>query len=425
MLLLAGSSALVIASESTNLISNGSFESGETTGWTLEVKKDSGAVATRILDSTSGTAKEGKIFHRTQVTAAPSDPASNNWHVQLKDPSYAVRAGYNYHFSMWARGDASHKVQFSIYGKNGTFITCGAPFNITNEWAQYHMVYKSDVEGGDAINFAVVYGFETGSYDIDNVVITEEAADDNMYSNGGFELGDAGWTLNINSSDSGQATMVIKSDSAHSGKNYCRINVTKIPTENWMIQLSDDSWTSELNAEYTFSFWARSDIDYANIQLAINAGSAHNYAYLRGTTYSPGKEWTEYSTTFTITDDSLAGKDAISFNIYCGTALGNFDFDDIKLVKNVVSVKKTVALENRISSQIKVNVLPDQIQCRLNSSENVNKISMFNIQGKAFYMNHTGNVVNGNFNLPRPPSGSWIINVATDHSNISKTIVLP
>lgn len=82
MLLLAGSSALLFASESTNLISNGSFESGETTGWTLEVKKDSGAAATHTLDSTSGTAEDGKNFHRTIVTTAPSDPAANNWHVQ-------------------------------------------------------------------------------------------------------------------------------------------------------------------------------------------------------------------------------------------------------------------------------------------------------------------------------------------------------
>ncbi len=97
---------------------------------------------------------------------------------------------------MWARGDASHKVQFSIYGKTGTYITSGAPFNITTEWAQYHMVHKSDVEGADAINFAVIFGFETGTYDIDNVVITEEASDENLYANGGFELGDADWTLN-------------------------------------------------------------------------------------------------------------------------------------------------------------------------------------------------------------------------------------
>jgi hypothetical protein len=424
MLLLAGSSALLFASESVNLLSNGTFESGDLTGWTLEVKKDSGAAATRSLDSTSGTAKGGKVFHRTVVTAAPSDPASNNWNIQLKDPSYTVKAGYKYHFSMWARGDASHKVQFSIYGKSGSYITSGAPFNITSEWAQYHMVYKSDVAGVDAINFAIIFGFESGTYDIDNVVITEELADENLYANGGFELGDAGWSLSINS-DSGKATMAIKSDSAHSGSNYCRINVTNVPAENWMIQLSDGSWTSEFNAEYTFTFWAKADFEYANVHVAVNAGSAQNYTYIRGSNFSLSNQWTEYTFTFTVTDSTLAGSDAVNFNIYCGTGVGNFDFDDIKLIKSVVSVRKPITTLNRNSSQIKVNVLPDQLQCGINNNVNINKIAIYNIQGKAYYLQKGGNIVNGNFTLPRPPSGSWIISAITDDRNISKTIIVP
>ncbi len=88
-----------------------------------------------------------------------------------------------------------------------------------------------------------------------------------------------------------------------------------------------------------------------------------------------------------------------------------------------MAVKKPATLVNK-SSLLNVAVLPAQLECNLNCDEHINKIGIYNIQGKVYYL-QAGKIVNGIFSLPRPKSGTWIINVATEYSNISKTIVLP
>ena len=55
-------------------------------------------------------------------------------------------------------------------------------------------MFTADKDGAGAHNFALVLGFETGVYDIDNVVVREEAppADGALYINGDFEKGGLG-----------------------------------------------------------------------------------------------------------------------------------------------------------------------------------------------------------------------------------------
>jgi hypothetical protein len=192
-----------------------------------------------------------------------------------------------------------------------------------------------------------------------------------------------------------------------------------------MIQLSDGSWTAELDAEYTFSFWAKSSVEGAGVHVAINAGSARNYAYIAGTTYTLGTEWTEYTYLFTVSSDSLAGKDAVNFNIYCGTAIASFDFDDIKLVKTPVSVKRPFAASNSTASPMHIAVTSDRLQCSMPGAENIGSIAVYNLQGKVFYQRASNGAANSSFSLPRPPGGSWIISMRTGRSTMRRMVVVP
>jgi hypothetical protein len=151
---------------------------------------------------------------------------------------------------MWARADAEHKAQISVYGKDGTYII-SSQIDLTTKWTQYFMFVKSDVDGAAGVNFVFVCGYAIGKYDIDDVVITEEAPGENIYSNGNFEMGSTGWNLDVLDS-SGAAFMTINTDNAQNGSKYCRVNVTKKPTYNWDIMMSDESWVSEMNYKYQF-----------------------------------------------------------------------------------------------------------------------------------------------------------------------------
>jgi hypothetical protein len=238
------------SSKSANLLQKGGdFEKADSkTGWTLDVQSD--AAGTFSLDSTTGTAHGGKTFLHIEVTKVSPDPVANNWHVQLKDPTYTVKKGYTYVMSMWARADAEHKAQISVYGKDGTYII-SSQIDLTTKWTQYFMFVKSDVDGAAGVNFVFVCGYAIGKYDIDDVVITEEAPGENIYSNGNFEMGSTGWNLDVLDS-SGAAFMTINTDNAQNGSKYCRVNVTKKPTYNWDIMMSDESWVSEMNYKYQF-----------------------------------------------------------------------------------------------------------------------------------------------------------------------------
>lgn len=420
-LLVTGISMMLMAGENTNLLTNGDFEGGKVTGWSLEVNTSDGAVATRELDSTSGTAHGGKIFHRVTVTAVSEE---NNWHVQLKDPTYAAKKGYSYHFSMWARCDAENTAQISVYGKDNSYKT-SSTLNLTTEWKQYHMVYVADADGPQAVNFAFVVGYAVGVYDIDDVVITEAPPTGNIYSNGDFEMDGAGWGFYVQG-DSGKAEMTIESEGAQSGSKFCRINVTNKAEEDWQVQLSDGSWTSEMGAEYTFTFSVKSDVE-TSIQVAVNAGASRNYGFITSSSYSLGTEWTEYDFYFMVEEgaDSLVGKDSLNFNFYCGAAVAKIDIDNIKLVKAQTSVKKPLVQSNKASMPFEINLLPSHLQCGLPSGALINKISIHDLQGKVFYNKYIGDMVTGNYNIPRPSSGSWIIKVDADRSKMSRTIVIP
>jgi hypothetical protein len=423
-LAVTGLSVMLMAGEKPNLLTNGDFEGGKTLGWTLEVNESDGAAATRELDSTSGTAHGGKIFHRVTVTAVSSAPEEKNWHVQLKDPTYAAKIGYSYHFSMWARCDAENKAQISVYGKDGSYKT-SSTLNLTTEWKQYHMVYVADADGQQAVNFAFVIGYAVGIYDIDDVVITEDAPTGNIYSNGDFEMDAAGWGFYVQG-DSGKAEMTIESTGAQSGEKFCRINVTNKAEEDWQVQLSDGSWVSEMGAEYTFTFSVKSDVE-TSIQVAVNAGASRNYGYVTSSSYTLGTEWTEYDFYFMVEEgaDSLVGKDSLNFNFYCGAAVAKIDIDNVKLVKAETSVKKPLAQLNKAASHFEVNILPSYLQCGMPSGAIINKISIHDLQGKVFYSKYIRDIVTGNYNVPRPSSGSWIIKVDADRAKMSRSIVIP
>ena len=190
-LLLGGAATMVVAASSPNLLTNGGFESG-VTGWSFAPIGDT-AKATRIIDSISGTAKEGKCFNRITVTAI----SSQNWHLQMKDPTWTAKKNWIYHLSVWARAEAEKNPEISVAGAPGdnTKYRTSSVIALTTEWKQFHQMFISDVEGAGNLNFAFVIGGSLGTYDFDDVIITGDTnSAGTIFPNSGFEAECAGWS---------------------------------------------------------------------------------------------------------------------------------------------------------------------------------------------------------------------------------------
>lgn len=147
----------------------------------------------------------------------------------------------------------------------------------------------------------------------------------NLFSNPGFESGGDWWNLQV---ESGAATANYQSTDAHSGTYAAQINVTQAAANNYQIQLQTPSnWTAELGTTYKISFYAKSNVS-ATIHVAAQHGPDGAYAYKAGSDFALGTTWKLIEFTY-VSDVSGAG--ALRFNIFTGTNVANYSFDDFVL----------------------------------------------------------------------------------------------
>lgn len=413
------STVTVLLAAEENLLSNGGFET-TLTGWTLEQNNDSVAATRDTV--TVDDAKEGNKVLRIKVDSI----ASENWYVQLKDPSWEAVTGNIYTFSMWARSkEDAYQVQISAYGKPDEqygWVASSDLFTLSSEWTQYKLTTISEVSGKGKMNFAVVCGSTTGTFEIDDVVITEEVnTNGNIYANGGFESEESGWSLFLDKDTDGEAAMSFPADGAKTGSKFCKINVTKKPAESWEIQLQDGNWKAELG-EYTFKFWAKAKDDGAQVSAVAQYGSTRSYEIISSSPFELTTEWAEYSFTFSNID--IVGTDSISINIYCGIDMGEYDFDDVSLTLEPVSIRPSSRGPQNKQSIYTFELLGNKLKCTGNSA--INKVMLCDVQGRIFHTHKVNGKAVSSLNLPRPSSGTWIVKIESDNiATQNQKIILP
>lgn len=406
---------------------NSSFETrtdGNPTsyGWKPDIQTNDSVKATGAVDSVTGTAKSGQNFYRITVTSV----SSQNWHIQLKDPTWPAKKGQIYHMRLWARADSTRKAQISVYGNQtdvNTYRTSSG-ITLTKEWKEYHQVFISDAEGAGKINFAFVCGFEPGTYDVDSVTIDESPSNGTMFANGGFEADGAGWSLYVNndSTSKAKATMSIETTGAKEGTKFCRINVTAITpvpkdsaAKDWHIQLQDGAWMADSLVTYTIKLWAKSD-SARKIQIVAQGGSASNYKYYEGAPQTLTTEWAEYEYTY---QSMVTGSDSLNFFIYCGTAVGKYDFDGISLTKDTTtSVHQVLPAVKNLRSGFSVELSPKSLICTSSKVLASNAtVAVYDVSGRHFV---SKTILAGarSMSFPRPPAGTWVVTMMGERSLI-------
>ncbi|NLD99502.1 MAG: hypothetical protein GX640_06470 [Fibrobacter sp.] len=161
----------------------------------------------------------------------------------------------------------------------------------------------------------------------------------NLLTNGSFE-NSTGWSLYVNPEKNADAELSFPTTGAQDGNRFARVTVTAISDLNWHIQLQDPAWTCKKGVEYHLSFYAKADANRA-IQVAVSGDSTSPYTYRSGTELSVGTEWKKFDIYY---KSDVEGSNATSFNFYCGYAIGVYDFDNVIIEENSITLPSTITL---------------------------------------------------------------------------------
>ncbi|WP_448702883.1 endo-1,4-beta-xylanase [Mucilaginibacter sp. AW1-3] len=142
----------------TNLISNGSFESGISTNWFTQVSSTGGAAATFSVDNT--TAQDGAQSLKVVVTT----PGPNSYSIQAVNDAFTGTGGSSYTVSMYIKGAGAVKavMQGTQYDGDNTFTT-------TATWTKYSWTItlnSAETAPQVRLNFTTA-----GTYNIDNITV--------------------------------------------------------------------------------------------------------------------------------------------------------------------------------------------------------------------------------------------------------------
>jgi hypothetical protein len=157
----------------TDLMTNGSFESGLDPTWGHWANATAGAVATFTQDTS--VAADGTASARVDVTNAGE---GIDWHVSLYQSDRAIVAGTVYDLTFQARAAASHPLAVNVQKGVDDWRSYGLwkDFTVDTEWRTYVATFEASETATDArVGFQL--GAQTGTVWIDDVHLVEHPAD--------------------------------------------------------------------------------------------------------------------------------------------------------------------------------------------------------------------------------------------------------
>ena len=125
-----------------NLITNGGFETGSLSPWTLSV---SAGKATATLDST--TAADGATSAHVNVTSG----APSNWQIDFASARFPLVAGKQYTISFWVKSDVAQTIQVATQGgaPNWSYYGMNTMFSVGPTWTRDSLTFTATATAND------------------------------------------------------------------------------------------------------------------------------------------------------------------------------------------------------------------------------------------------------------------------------------
>ncbi len=293
---------------STSLLSNGTFNSGTTTPWNLQVTSPAAANCQVV----AGGAPDGMD---NAVKLATTGTGPNSWDVQFLQPcSVTVLPGQPLTLSFWAKAATAQNLSVILQQQASPFtVIAVSTASLTPNWQQFTAVLTptgsytnvnlsldnlgSNINTVWASNFVLQTGntiLGAGSAAAEGVLGTT------MLTNGTFPSPfGSPWNFQVSGTASASATILTNGN--HNGTaNALQMDNVVPGAAAWDVQLYQGGLNVTAGQPYTVSFWAKSTVP-AVAQIALTENGSPSYAGLAMEPVTLTTSWQQY--TYVLTPD--------------------------------------------------------------------------------------------------------------------------
>ncbi len=329
-LLFFGGISSVFAQPIKDFTTNGSFEDFELDtvsenglGWSFNITENGAAATFEIVDDAQDG--DGKALKVSVGVFNDGD----DWHVEAVNENLLVTEGDTYMVSVWLKADTTTRTARFYLGlpESGGWARFGQfDDSLTTEWQKFEMEYTATAaDEENTMRFGIPMNFannENGIIYIDNLEIIGPNPNGSQNSNGSFEnspvteradtLAVEGWTFELQ--DTGEATFAIVDDTVKDGNRALRVDVTTQGNNQWSIQAINELFPVEPGIDYTFSAWARTNINGTTANFTVGNPAFNEFGRIGSDQVNLTTEWQEFSFQFQVGANDTVGRAPIHFS---------------------------------------------------------------------------------------------------------------
>lgn len=271
----------LLQADTSNLLSNGSFDNIPSNGIARGWKDNSGWADVKVKYSAEIDEAYSRKSQKIECILFRSGA------VQFTQPGIRITKGRGHSVSIWMKGDVVSPVELLLRKPGTPYSTYfSKSFKVDTTWREYKFRGISEVDVPNALFMIRFTG--TGTLWIDDAVFTETSADGssaqpligNQVSNGSFEVGLDRWGINIRETGGYEFAMPVSMQKQQPviDVNNKKVGIASLKItipENGRFRLTSPYIKVNPGREYALSLWLSSD-RRRNLRIGLGAGSFGN-----------------------------------------------------------------------------------------------------------------------------------------------------
>ncbi len=359
--------------KSTNIITNGSFESGFM-GWTIASDFTTEISSSSNFELRTDSPKDGSNYLVGTSTSQSSGTAGGNGTSSL-GTAWSIETGKTYYFCYWIKNlDGTTETTYlktsltNTKGDENNGKALGYPASVSSDWQRVDTVFTNDSYAYLQVKFrwlASHWGFDDFQlYEVEkegSLIDDDEyhkddtysdgafkVLSDNLFVNGGFNDGVEGWTAGGYETAAAEENFTIHTGGGYNGGAYLTSNQSAGAASEYTIS---QAIAVEKDAYYLFIGYTNGDTpqarysalfemnDEGTAELDHEEDDGHTYSNeIVRLTWGDGTEWTKTESVFLATTS------------YVGMRMGwtTSSYDGFQLYKLEVVVPEDASPDNPV-----------------------------------------------------------------------------